>query len=330
MKLIVNDLNISELVERITWSGDTRQVARKLEFTIASKATDYYLPKVKIAEGDKVLFLDEKEAVIFGGVVFEISKSAAADTTGFMAFDLLFYVNQSDINRIFDATPEVITSQICKELGIPFGGAAKTGIKVYMPCLNKKGYAAIMMAYTYASRKNGKKYIPIIKETNKLYVIEKGTFSGVTLEGYTKITDASYKVTLQNMANKVLVTDKSGKIVDTIVDSTSMYKYGTVQRVYSKEDGKDAKMEARAILKGVERESSCNSISDIRGISGYSILMQEPITGLYGKFFIESDTHTFENGSATMQLTLAFENLMDEMEIEKEEKKAEKKEKKES
>ena len=40
-------------------------------------------------------------------------------------------------------------------------------------------------------------------------------------------------------------------------------------------------------------------------------------SGLYGQFYIESDTHTFTNGKAQMDLTLAFENLMDEEEIEK-------------
>ena len=37
-------------------------------------------------------------------------------------------------------------------------------------------------------------------------------------------------------------------------------------------------------------------------------------TGLYGKFYIESDTHTFEDGKEMMQLTLAFSNMMDEKE----------------
>ena len=51
-------------------------------------------------------------------------------------------------------------------------------------------------------------------------------------------------------------------------------------------------------------------------VSGYSIIVQETDTGLYGQFYIESDTHTFSCGKAQMDLTLAFENLMDEKEIE--------------
>jgi len=47
------------------------------------------------------------------------------------------------------------------------------------------------------------------------------------------------------------------------------------------------------------------------------LLVQDEVSGLYGQFYIESDTHTFTNGKAQMDLTLAFENLMDEEEIEK-------------
>ena len=35
---------------------------------------------------------------------------------------------------------------------------------------------------------------------------------------------------------------------------------------------------------------------------------------LFRSFYIESDTHTFEDGKEMMQLTLAFSNMMDEKE----------------
>lgn len=315
MKIIVNSLDISQMVERITWSGDTKQVARKLKFSIASKGTDYYLPKPVLGEGDTVVMMDSNNSILFTGIIFEITKSAAGNTTSYLAFDLLFYVNTSDINKIFDATPEVIAANVCAELDIPFGGAAETGINVYMPCLNKSGYTAIMMAYTYASRQNGKKYIPIMRD-NKLWVVEKGAFCGVVLSGDTNLFDASYKVTLQNHVNKVVIVDKSGKITDTVADTASVARYGTIQRICTAEDGRDAKIAATALLHGKEYEAKTTSISDVRAISGYAIAVREEITGLYGKFFIESDMHTIENGNATMELSLSFDNIMDEIDME--------------
>ena len=68
----------------------------------------------------------------------------------------------------------------------------------------------------------------------------------------------------------------------------------------------------------VENSGSVSGVpNDFRAVSGYSIIVQDEVSGLYGQFYIESDTHTFTNGKAQMDLTLAFENLMDEEEIEK-------------
>ncbi len=69
-----------------------------------------------------------------------------------------------------------------------------------------------------------------------------------------------------------------------------------------------AATEASATVSGVP--------GDLRAVSGYSIIIQETDTGLYGQFYIESDTHTFSNGKEQMDLVLAFENLMDEKDIE--------------
>lgn len=316
MKLIAANRDISEIVEKVTLSGDTKQVARKLSFTIARKETDCYLPKVDINAGDQVTMLDDDGAALFGGTVFDVDKTASANVITYLAFDLMFYVLNSDVNKVFDDTPERITEQICAELDVPFGGAAKTGIKVYMPCLGKKGYEGIMMAYTAASRQNDKKYIPLMKDITKLHVIEKGELCGVILDGGYNLVDAKYKTSLQKMVNRVVITDSSGNVVNSVEDAAARKKYGTIQKTYKQEDGKDALTEARAMLFTAEETASVSAVSDIRAVSGYALMVQEPVSGLYGKFYIESDSHTFENGKAQMDLTLAFSNMMDEIEIE--------------
>lgn len=137
ISLIVNGKDISELVETVTWSGDTKQVARTLNFTMAQKNTDKYLPKVNINEGDQVLF-SQYDKALFGGIVFDIDKSATSNVVTYLAFDLMFYINNSELSKVFDATPESIASQVCSELDVPFGGAAATGMEIYLPVLQKR------------------------------------------------------------------------------------------------------------------------------------------------------------------------------------------------
>lgn len=311
---MVNGSDISEVVEQVTWSGDVKQVSRTLTFSVAQKHTDRWLPKVSIESGNQVIF-SVGGTPVFGGVVFDIDRSAASDTMTFLAYDLMFYINQSEISKIFEAAPEDVAAQVCSELGVPFGSAASTGMELYLPCLQKTGYQAIMMAYTAASRQNGKKYIPLIKNTNQIHVIEKGTLCGVRLDGDLNLTDATYKTSLQKLVNKVLLVDKNNNVVSTAEDSGSRQKYGTVQKIVkASEDDKALKTEdMSSLFFDLEHSASVSAISDVRAVSGYSLQVYEPITSLCGKFYIDADTHTFSNGQATMQLTLAFKNMMDEM-----------------
>lgn len=317
MKLLTGGKDISDLVEQIKWSGDTKQVARTIQFTIAENKRDKDFPAVVIDEGDEIIMQDDRGSDVFGGIIFDIDKNAGSNVESYLAYDLMFYINNSDVNQMLDGLPETIVPGICAELGIESGDLAATGIPVSVPCFGKKAYEAIMMAYTAAARQNGSKYIPLMTNINKVSVIEKGTFCGTVMTGDYNLIEAAYKSTLQKLVNRVLITDKNNNVIKTVEDAVSIQKYGLVQRVLKQNDGEDSTTQAQKMLVTVESSATVSGVpNDFRAISGYSIIVQETDTGLYGQFYIESDTHTFSCGKAQMDLTLAFENLMDEMDIE--------------
>lgn len=317
MKLLTGGKDISELIETIKWAGDTKQVARTIQFTIAKNKKDKNFPAVVIDEGNEIIMQDDSGKDIFGGIIFDIDKSASSKVETYLAYDLMFYINNSDVNKLFDGLPESIVPEICTELGIESGSMAATGVHVSMPCFGKKAYEAIMMAYTAAARRNGSKYIPLMTDINKVSVLEKGTLCGAVMTGDYNLIEVTYKSTLQKLVNRVLITDKNNNVIKTVEDAGSIQKYGLVQRVLKQNEGTDATSEAQKMLVTIESSAAVSGIpNDFRAISGYSIIVQETDTGLYGQFYIESDTHSFSNGKAQMDLTLAFENLMDEKEIE--------------
>lgn len=315
MKIVTGGKDLSQLIEKIVWSGDTKQVSRKLEFTIVKNTKDPNFPNVTISEGDEVFLQDDTGNILFGGVVMDIDKTAGSNMVSYLAYDLMFYINNSELTKDYHGTPEAIAAEVCTQLGITPGNMAATGITISNPCVKKTGYVVVQSSYTAAARQNGKKYMPMITEINKLSVIEKGTDCGVQMTAEANISEASYKMSLQNMVNKVLITDKNGKVLNTVEDTESQQKYGTIQKIVTQEDGKDAAAEAKQMLKNGEASASVSGFpDDQRALSGYSLLIEEPETGLIGKFYIASDTHTYENGLATMDLTLEFENMMDEQE----------------
>lgn len=315
MQLLTNGKDIIELVREITWSGDTKEVSRKLNFVIYQNDIDKLMPTINIKVDDDIILKDDKGNILFGGVIQKLDKKSAEKTFSYLAYDLLSYLNKSEVSKIFDSTPEAITKNICSDLNIPTGDIAKTNVKVYYPCLSKSAYEAIMIAYTQAGYATGNVYIPVMKNINKLCVIKKGQYSGVVLEGTYNLEDSTYSVTSENVVNKVVITDKEGNSIKALDDINSMNKHGTVQKVYKTEDGKDANAEAKALFHGIEQSGSVLALGDVRAISGYSLAVQESKSGLYGLFYIESDSHTFSDGKHEMSLTLAFENTMDEKEL---------------
>ena len=316
MRLLAKDKDIINLVQDLSWSGDTKAVARSLQFTYYQNPHDEKLAKIILEPGNEVILQDDKNKNLFGGVVWTVERAAASGMISVTAYDLMFYINKSEISRIFNNTAEQITRTICNDLGITPGSIAATNTKVYFPCIAKTGYDAIMMAYTAAAKKTKEVYMPMAQSINKLAVIKKGELCGVVVDGSYNLQDATYRVSAENVVNQVLITDKDGNKKRIIEDRTSRNKYGTVQKVYKEEDGKSSEAEAKALMQGIEESGNVTVTGDCRAISGYSIIVQEKSTGLYGKFYIESDSHSFSNGKHTMTLTLAFKNLMDTRELE--------------
>ena len=113
MKLLTGGKDISQLIEKITWSGDTSQVSRKINFTIAQNKKDTLFPDVSIDIGDEIIMQDDAENNVFGGIIFDADKKGSFKTVSYLAYDLLFYLNQSDVIMVFSGSLESIVSWIC-------------------------------------------------------------------------------------------------------------------------------------------------------------------------------------------------------------------------
>ena len=76
VKLAAGKYDISQLADKITWSGDTKQVARQLAFAVPRMEGDKQLPKVSIAEGDPVtLTVDGKE--LYYGIIMDVERNVS-------------------------------------------------------------------------------------------------------------------------------------------------------------------------------------------------------------------------------------------------------------
>ncbi|MGB9813536.1 MAG: XkdQ/YqbQ family protein [Thermovenabulum sp.] len=308
--------DITQLITKITWSGDYQQAARKLETNVAVSPTDYYLPKIYIALGNMLKLLTDDGIELFQGYVFYKEKSISNNEMRITAYDGLIYLLKSKGTYNFKKmTAEAITKKVADDFGIPVGTLANTGIVQSFIADGQTIYDIIMQAYTNASKQNGKKYMPIMQQ-GKLNVIEKGkSVARYVLSSDSNIEDATYTESIENMINRVKIYDENKNLIGTVENSEWIKLYGILQEVYVKEKDKNPQIVAKNMLKGVERTASLSGVlGNTDCITGMAVQVKESYTGLVGLFYIDTDTHTWQNGQYTMDLGLSFQNVMDEKE----------------
>ena len=309
-------IDLTPILTSCTWSGDRTQAARKLEFSFVQDDRDENIPVVDIDSGYVVFGADEDGNIVFTGNVYQLEKDRAKSSVKVVSYDQLFILNKSKTTRKYtDALPEDVAREICNEMGITAGNIAETGEKVSFIANNKTGYQIIMSAYTEAKKKNEKLY-QCLMNGDRLDVVEKGTLiEGVSLDSENNMTDSIYRESIEDIINRVIITDDTGNNV-TYVDDESIGKYPRIQTVYKEDKTQDTQREAKDLFKKPEREGSVTVLGNYNLISGYSVVVKDSL--FTGQFWIKSDVHTFKDGIHMTKLTLEFENLMSEEKAEKE------------
>ncbi|MCQ4637667.1 NlpC/P60 family protein [Anaerovorax odorimutans] len=312
MRLTWENSNISEYISSVTWSGSAKQASRQISFSIASNQQDSGFKNIPIKTGDVIRLYDDVGSRVFLGRVTNREQKSDIGTVSYTAKDYMDNLLRSKGTYKFkNKTPEKIARTVCKDIKMSTGSIAKTKIKIKkLFAQEKEYYNIILMAYTKAHKKNGKKYMLRMNGT-KLEVIEKGKVipSFHIVQGE-RIIDSTYTESSESMVNRVAIYNQKHKKIGTISNKTWVSRYGVLQDTLTVEKGK-GKTEAKKMLQGLEKTYTLNCLGDSRCIAGKGVIIRDGATGLSGTFWIENDTHTWENDTYTMALEMTFKNVME-------------------
>ena len=258
------------------------------------------------------LFEDDGVTELFRGFVTEREASSTQGVVTYVAYDLLFYTLKSKATYNFSSkTAETIAKMVCNDMEIPVGSLASTGLTQKLIVQNVSIYEIIMQAYTQAYQQNGVSYRVTAKK-GLLNVEEMGKIvCEIELTEDSNITSSQYKETLTNMVNKVRIYDGEGNQTGVVQNDADVKKYGIFQQVYTKEEGKDPTTTAKSMFKGVEKTFTLNCVNHNGAVTGAGAVVRDSSTGLSGVVWIDADTHTWNNGVATMSLTVTLKQMMD-------------------
>ncbi|HGM1364416.1 TPA: NlpC/P60 family protein [Clostridioides difficile] len=304
--------NITDIVEKVTWSGDYKSPSRTLEFSIVQSASDINFQQINIPIASTVCFyVDDKE--IYRGMIINRSKDSSNNSISFTSKDMGFLLTQSEVSYNFkDKLVEDIAKQVFNDNKLAIGNIPKTNVKYTKMFIGVTGYDTIMSAYTEASKTTKKKYM-IEANIDKFNVIEKGTITlNVMFEEGSNLINTSFSESMENVKNKVLVVDQYGNKISEKVNDEIFKDVGVImQKVIQQQENSTVDIESE--FKEIEQTCNLKGYGDVSCITGRGVKVKDSYTGLVGLFYIDTDKHNWDsNGNYEIDLDLNFQNIMDE------------------
>lgn len=305
------------LVSGVTWKGDKRQAARTLSFRLAANEADPYLPAVTCEEGTIVSLWDDNGAGVYQGVV---TATQMADNTPYVtvtSHDRGMYLAGNDGTlQVRQEPAEGAVARLCREYGIETGELAYTGVPLDRKFAGVPLWGIVTTLYTLASRRTGKQYLARF-DWDRLTVLERSESErSLVIRPYSNLLQSSTTRSIQDMVNSVGVYDRDGARLTTVRDEAAVALYGLLERHITQREGEDPQQEAQAMLAagGLSQSVTVECMGDCKLITGATVVVRQPLTGLSGLMWIDSDTHVWQDGVHTVTLTLNLRNLMYESE----------------
>jgi hypothetical protein len=316
MKITIGDYDVTQLVRTVTWSGDYKQCARTLTLGLLSSPTDRNIPVVPCEVGMPVV-LAIGARVLFEGYIFSRQKSTAGSVIDITCFDRGIYLKRSEaVYKFVNMTPEAIVGEICRDFNIPMGNIASTGVKISRNFISVSLYRIMQTAYTLAAETTGEKY-QMRFEGKNLSVIKKGVSDEtLIIQGGSNLMSATTSESIENMVNQVNIYNSADELIGSYSDPGMIAMYGLFQSYIKQPDDKDATAKAKKMLtdNSITQKLTVECLGNLANVTGNAVVVREPYTGLYGLFYIDSDTHTWKNGQYYNKLVVNFNKIMDEQE----------------
>lgn len=305
--------NVTQLCRSITWSGDYRNAARTLSYSPVVCADDIHLPRAPTELGGSVQFWRDAD-LIMDAYALERSRDSLGTTIDVTAYDRgLYLTRNSAFLRVEGQTAEDVTASLCGQFGIPVGSLAATGVQLTRNFLGVAIYKIIMTLYTLAADQTGKKY-RIRFRGKQLEVVEVAVSpESLLLKPGCNLLSYVTKESASAMTNSVAIYDDEYNLITTQQDDGAVALYGLMQAAIRAKAYDNPEGHAKQVLaeNGLKTTITVNALGNLKLIMGNTVVLEEPVTGTCGLFWIISDSHTWKRGIHQTKLTLSLEGLMD-------------------
>jgi len=318
---------ISQLVERVKWHGRKGSSARTLSATlIDDDGYQHARSEIEVEQGCQCIFCYNGEE-LFRGIIMSQAQNSKKKLT-FTAYDNGIYLaNNKDTFVYENKTASDIFRDCCKRFGMPVGEVSECSYRI--PELTKAkttAFDAIADAMSldfgatgirhYVSSSKGKLSLLTRRENILQWVIE----TGANLTSYT------YSRNIEAIKTRVKIISREGTTLAEKSLPSLEKKVGILQGV-EQPDESLSKAQVDDLIESIlnekstpKRSLSLEAVGIPEVISGIGVYVIIPELGLSRTFYVDEDTHIFEDGKHTMSLTLNYATDLDKKKKGEEEK----------
>jgi hypothetical protein len=305
-QVYVNKKNISQLVGDIGWESSVDTLGVKLDFSLAYSDVKGF-PTNVVKAGDIVTLRNGSKEVFQGIVVSE--KAAGRSPRSYTCFDFAFYLNKSKTVIQFNGhNASDAIRKLLLQFNVPHN-VTEIPIKINTIYKDKTASDIIKDILKQATDSTGIKYR--MEMRGGALFIEKQTDLIVNAR-VDLIGNPSRSQSIEDMKNSILIVsdgENASKVVATAKDNNNIRRFGLLQDVQTVSEDELWKAQGMAnnYLNEHNRIKEDNSIEllgndDVR--AGRILAVNEPVTGIVGKYLITSCKHTLNNGIHKMSLSL--------------------------
>ena len=307
--------DVTQLVEQVKWKGRKGSSSRTLAVTlIDDDGYKHARSGIDVEQGHQCIFsYDGTE--LFRGIIMSQTQSNQKKLQ-FTAYDNGIYLaNNKDTFCYENKTASDVFRDCCTRFGLPMGEVASCSYKI--PELTKSkttAFDAIADALSldfdatgirhYVASSKGKLSLLTRRENILQWVIEVGQ----------NITSYSYSRSIEDIKTRVKMVSKEGTTVAEKSNAELEKKIGIFQEIDQPDESLTTAqvndlIESIMEEKGTpERTLSVEAMGIAEVISGIGVYIIIPELEISRTFYVDEDTHTFEDNKHTMSLKLNYAN----------------------
>lgn len=307
--------DVTQLVEQVKWKGRKGSSSRTLAVTlIDDDGYKHARSGIDVEQGHQCIFsYDGVE--LFRGIIMSQTQSNQKKLQ-FTAYDNGIYLaNNKDTFCYENKTASDVFRDCCTRFGLPMGEVASCSYKI--PELTKSkttAFDAIADALSldfdatgirhYVASSKGKLSLLTRRENILQWVIEVGQ----------NITSYSYSRSIEDIKTRVKMVSKEGTTVAEKSNAELEKKIGIFQEIDQPDESLTTAqvndlIESIMEEKGTpERTLSVEAMGIAEVISGIGVYIIIPELEISRTFYVDEDTHTFEDNKHTMSLKLNYAN----------------------